>query len=91
MENAAVFEKTPHNTAHTNTLADPAYPGPQGAHAANYQIDVHTCLRGPIKGHNDILVQQSIHLGDDPCRTAVTRMFGFTRDEAETTFGQIER
>src|SRR5438309_6212177 len=68
MENATVLEKAAHNAAHANTVTNPAHAGTESAHAPDDQIDIHSRLRGAIQPHDDVLVEQGIHLCDDVSR-----------------------
>src|SRR5215469_5317934 len=57
IKNAAVLEKTPHNAAHANAIADAANAGPQRADAAHDQIDFDAGLGGGVERRDDILVE----------------------------------
>ena len=86
-----MLEKAADNTAHADAITDSAHAGPQSAHAADDQINFDACLRGAIQRHDDVLVQQGIHLGYDTGWPSMTRVLGLARDQSETTFGQIKR
>ncbi len=57
-EDAAVLEKTPDDTAHANSAAQPANTGAQRARAADDQLDMHAGLRRTIERLNDFFVEQ---------------------------------
>ncbi len=86
-----MFEKAADDAAHPNAIAHPAHAGTQSAHAADDQVNLHSGLRSAIQRHDDVLVQQGIHLGDDAGRAAVTRVLGFARDQPQAAFRQVER
>src|SRR6202023_3077554 len=91
IKNAAVFEEAAHNTAYAYAIAYPANAGAQGTHAAHDQVDFNSRLRGAIQGHDDVLVEQGIHLRDNTGRAAVTRVLGLAGDQPETALRQIKR
>ena len=45
---ARMLEKSPDDRAHPDPVGDPLHPGPQAAHAANDEIDLHTGPRGAV-------------------------------------------
>ncbi len=91
MENTTVLEEATHNAAHANAVTNPAYAGTQSTHATDDQVNVHACLRGTVQGHDDVLVEQGVHLCDDVSWAAVTRVLSLTSDQPQTAFRQIER
>src|SRR5262249_20473168 len=84
---AAVLQKAPHDTADPNVIADPAYAGPQGANTAHNQVDLYTRLGRTVERHNDVLVEQRIHLGYDVCRPFMTRVLRLAGDESQAVLG----
>jgi len=88
---APMFEKAADNTAHPYAVTHPAHAGAQRTHAADDQVNFHSGLRGAIQGHDDVFIEQGIHLGDNAGGTSVTRMLGFALDQAQASFRQIQR
>ena len=88
--NPAVFEETASHTSHVDAIADATHPRAQSAHSADNQIDLHPILRSFIQSHNDVFVQQRVHLGDDVRRTPVTRVLRLPCNQSQTMLRQIE-
>jgi hypothetical protein len=85
-----VFQVSPYNAAHRDVVADSANPGPQSTGAAYQQINLYSRLRSRIQSHDDVFIQQSVHLGNNVCRAAMPRMFPFARDQCQAVFCQID-
>src|SRR5579864_2533347 len=65
IKNSTVLEETAHDAANPNPIANAANAGTKGAHSAHDQINIHACLRSPVKSHDHAFIEQRIHLGDD--------------------------
>ena len=63
----------------------------QRTHAAHREVNRNAGLRRPIQGFNHVLIEQGIHLGNDPRWPAVSGMFGFTMDLRQRGGGKINR
>src|ERR1700739_2039083 len=87
----AVLQESSDNTAHPDAIAQTANPRAQRADAANDQIDLPACLRSLVQGLDNVLVEQSIHLGDDPPRSTLPRVLGFAIDKGNGFFCEVER
>src|SRR5262249_31764070 len=85
----AVLQEPAHNTADSDVFADPGNAGAQRAHAANDQINFYSGLGGPVQGLNYVLVQQSVHLGDDSRRPAGPGVFCFALNVFQGGRGKI--
>src|SRR5712692_6803309 len=91
MKNAAVLEKAADDTAHPYAVAHPAYSRTQSAYTTDDQINLHSRLRSAIQGHDDVLVEQGIDLGNNAGWASVTRMVGFAFDQPEASLCQVQR
>ena len=69
----------------------PRSPGVQRADAAHDQLHLHARLRGAIQLLHHVLVQQRIHLHDDPRRLARPCVVGLARNQVGHPLGQIHR
>src|ERR1043165_646840 len=88
---ATMFEITSHNALNSNVFTYPFNARFQGAHAANQQINLNTCLRSFIEQHNKTRVYNSIHLKNKVGFLSGPRMFDFASDKLFQSGTQIDR
>jgi hypothetical protein len=69
----------------------PFIPGHQAADAADDQVDLHAGLRRRVEGVDRRLVDQGVHLGEDPGRLAVPRVGGLAVDQLADAAMEVER
>src|SRR5205823_8916360 len=69
-----VFEETVDQSANANSLTHPRHVRPEAADAANEERDGHARLGGAVKRFDDVAVDQSVELADDPRRSARSRV-----------------
>ena len=65
--------------------------GAQHADAADDQVDLHTGARSLVERVNYPGIGQTVHLGDDARRVAVTRVFRLAFDHLDHPFAQVYR
>ncbi len=66
VENAAVFQKSPHLSSDMNVLAHAGNPRTQTTHAAHNQVNAHARLRCTIEQVYDLRIDQRIHFENEP-------------------------
>src|SRR6202051_3936904 len=83
---SAVLQKSSDDASHPDPITQTANTRPERADAANDQINLNSCLRCPVQGLNNVLVEQRIHLSDDPPRSTLARVLGFAIDKRNGFF-----
>ena len=78
IEDAAVLEEAPDETAYADTMAEASDARPESAGAANNEIDLDADARGAIESLDDGLIEQGVDLGDDARGTVASGMGRFT-------------
>ena len=83
MEYARVFEIPADYADGCDVFAEAGYARSQAADSAHVEADFHPCLRRFVKGSDDGLVAERIHLHRDPGLLVVAGALCLVRDEFE--------
>ena len=76
-----MFQKSSHDAPHADVMTQSAYARAQRTHAANNKFNLHSACDARYSALNDVLIQQSVHLGNDAGRLPFPRMFRFAIDQ----------
>ncbi len=68
----------------------PRTPGRSAQIPRTIKVDLHSRLRCAIQCLNHVLIEQRIHLGDDPSRFALSRVLRLAVNQSNRFLRQIE-
>ncbi len=87
---AGVFEETADQGADGDVVANAGDAGPEGAGAADEEVDFDARLRCLVKEPDDALVGKGVHLEDDVAASAFELVDDFALDELPGSLEEVD-
>ena len=88
---AAVFEEPADDAGHLDVVAHAGNAGPQRAHAAHQQVDLHARLGGPVEDGDHLAVDERVHLEHEVAAAARELMLDLAFEQCFEAVAQVDR